>query len=182
MEISVLGERLHRRDLLSLRLNRKNRAGVDGFVVHQDGARSALPAVAYALGSGEVQAIPQSVEESHARFKARLVLLPVHGEFHRNSARTVDLHLLSGSHYHLGAGDRRHSSSGKAGNLQEVPAGNARRLLREFFSFLGDGIVVLHSWPPRSGEVPAATTGLRLSEAMKEGQGRNKLGFALRWR
>src|SRR5258708_37877554 len=35
IEISVLGERRHRRDLLSFRLNRKNRARVDDFVFHQ---------------------------------------------------------------------------------------------------------------------------------------------------
>src|SRR3982074_1196687 len=102
MKISVLGERFYRRDFLSLRLNRENRAGVDGLVIHQNGARSALPPIAYALGSGDVQAVPQSVEESHARLEARLVLLSVDSEFHRDFAGTVNLHLLSGRHHHLG--------------------------------------------------------------------------------
>src|SRR5215470_5387763 len=55
IQLAILHQRFDRRDLLPLRFNRKNGAGVDGLVVEQHCAGSALALVTYTLGACDVE-------------------------------------------------------------------------------------------------------------------------------
>ena len=56
------------RNLVTLCFNCEDRAGVDGFVVEQHGARTAGTTITYFLGSGRVQSIAQGIEQRDTRF------------------------------------------------------------------------------------------------------------------
>ena len=95
IKFAGLAQAFNGRDLRALRIDGQNRAGIDGFAVQMDGAGAAGPAIAHALGSGQVKLIAQRVQQRDSRLQLCLELLAVDIEGHRNLAGTV----ISGRHH-----------------------------------------------------------------------------------
>ena len=84
MEHVALGEALDGDDLGAVEAQRESQTRIDPLPVQEHGASAALPAVAALLGSGQIEALAQEIEERHARVVERnLPPLTVDGKAHR---------------------------------------------------------------------------------------------------
>src|SRR3990172_142456 len=77
VEVSVLGQTLHRRDLGAVGLDREHGATLDRASVHEHGAGAAGSRVAADVRSGEVQLLADEVDEEKPGFHLPGVGLPV---------------------------------------------------------------------------------------------------------
>src|SRR5262245_55721096 len=71
MQLPVLFEAFDGLDLVSLRFDGQNGAGIDRFTIHNDRTGAAGGAIADALGPGNIQVISKRVEQRHTRFDFR---------------------------------------------------------------------------------------------------------------
>ena len=71
MQRVALRHALDGEDVRAVMADRQRQAGIDPPAVDQDRAGAALPAVAAFLGSGQVQALAQQIEQRDARVVQR---------------------------------------------------------------------------------------------------------------
>ena len=88
---AVLRQTFQRLDLPALCVDGEHGEGIDHFAVHDYGAGAAGAAIAYAFGGGDIQAVPQRIEQSAARLDAGAVGLAVDLERDGNFAGSGDL-------------------------------------------------------------------------------------------
>ena len=79
MQLVALRETLDRGDRGAVRLDREHQARVDADVVHQHGARAALPDETALLGPGQPEVVPEDLEERVVREDVGRARAPVHG-------------------------------------------------------------------------------------------------------
>src|SRR5215813_4163930 len=112
MEIAVLFESFDGPNLLALRLDGQRRAGINRLAVHDHRAGAACGAVADAFGPGDVQIVPQRVEQSDARFDAQLLRGAVYVECDIDIARAEYRDFGPGGfHFVFAASDERNGES-----------------------------------------------------------------------
>ena len=76
------GQTLDGCDRAALGLNRERQAGENPLPVHIHRARAALALIAALLGAGQVQVLPQGIEQGHAGLQGQGPLLPVDIQCH----------------------------------------------------------------------------------------------------
>ncbi len=124
MQFVAARQRFDGCDLGSLSLNRKDHAGINGSIVHEDGARAAFATITHTLCACELKVISQCIEQRNAGFQIGLALFPVDGEFHRELTRAVGRNFVVIRHYQFGAGHKGYSCRDTR-DLQEISAGDA---------------------------------------------------------
>ena len=67
MELTVLRQSFDCLNLAALVLDRKRQTGIDSLTVHQHGASAARSLIAPLLRAHQLQAIPEGVQQRHAR-------------------------------------------------------------------------------------------------------------------
>src|SRR5947209_16071414 len=77
VEFTVLHEGFNRGDGLALGLDSQHGAGINGPVVEQQGACSALAAIANALGSSDIEVVTQGVQQSYAGLDLKIMSLAI---------------------------------------------------------------------------------------------------------
>src|SRR6478752_1455675 len=80
MEAVAGGEALDRRDAAAVRLDREHRAALHGVAVDVDGAGAALARVAADVGAGELEVLPNELDEEASGLDVRLPSLTVDRE------------------------------------------------------------------------------------------------------
>src|SRR5439155_25419594 len=101
-------------------------AGVDDLAVEHDGAGPAGAAVTDALATGDVEVVPQSVEQRYARLDRRRHLLAIDIELELHRVRPhADAFVSFLVVFVVGEGDRQRRRQGgrrSAGALEKLPA------------------------------------------------------------
>jgi len=115
VELIAIAKRFHRLDVLPLNFDGQTRACINGFAVDDDGVRTGTTGcVEVVFAAGQVELIPQCVEQRCPWFDRQLVLLAVDGQCDVNFAGTLNrglafllsqCFLFSGGNG--GGGDRR---------------------------------------------------------------------------
>ena len=123
MQFAILGKSFDRHDVMSFRLNGEQIARIDRFAIQNDCAGATDPAIAHFLGPGQVQMVPESIEQCDARFEIQFVTLTVNpqSDGHRPwSGDSIRLRWRGG-----GVRFRNQQSAGYGGasSLQKVAPG-----------------------------------------------------------
>ena len=103
-EPSVLREALDGHDIVTAELPGKHQTGMDGLAVKKDGTRAALALAAAFFGAGQVQVLPQHIDQAARRVQLTLHTLAVE--------RKCDHHSLFPSLFSFTAFRMRVGSSG----------------------------------------------------------------------
>src|SRR5262245_53366858 len=77
VQLAVLLEPFHGRDLAPVRLDGEDRAGLDGPAVEQDGARAAVCGVTADVRAGQPEHVADQVDQQQPRLRLRFVLFAV---------------------------------------------------------------------------------------------------------
>src|SRR5215469_14220467 len=107
VQLAFLRQRFNREDLAALGLNRQHRAGIHWAVVEHHRAGAAFALVADPLRAGQIESVPQRVQQRNPRLQHRLHLAAVDSELHRDLARPVHVYLLAGGQHRRRRRDHR---------------------------------------------------------------------------
>jgi hypothetical protein len=90
MQISGLAEPLDRGDFLTLVHSGEAKTGINASPIDVDGARAALAMIASLLGSGQVQMVPETIEEAGPWIDSQGMFLPVYRQRYGNGVLRFD--------------------------------------------------------------------------------------------